>query len=101
MVRDPNAQACEPQPLVLKWAPRVVGADAGLSHVTVVCRHFGEPLEPTGKPRCFECLKVLVAVAGGVNAHNPADYAHADADILLTSPLCWAAPSDVKVLFGS
>jgi hypothetical protein len=30
---------------------RTVGVDTGLSHFRVVCRRFGEPPEPTGKPR--------------------------------------------------
>lgn len=46
-------------------------------------------------------LAVLVAAAGGVNAQNAADYARAGADILVTSAPYWAAPCDVKVLFGA
>ena len=46
-------------------------------------------------------LAVLLAVAGGVNAQNAADFARAGADILVTSAPYWAAPCDVKVLFGA
>ena len=41
----------------------------------------------------------LVAVAGGVNARNAADYARAGADILVTSAPYWAPPCDVRVCF--
>jgi molybdenum transport protein len=44
-------------------------------------------------------LAPLVAVAGGVNARNAADYARAGADILVTSAPYWAPPSDVRVTF--
>lgn len=42
----------------------------------------------------------LVAVAGGVNAGNVADYATAGADIIVTSAPYWARPADVKVTIG-
>lgn len=40
---------------------------------------------------------VRIAVAGGVNAGNAADYARAGASILVTSSPYWASPLDVKV----
>lgn len=39
-----------------------------------------------------------VAVAGGVNARNAADYARAGAHILVTSAPYWAPPADVQVV---
>lgn len=41
-----------------------------------------------------------VAVAGGVNAGNAADYVHAGARVLVTSAPYWAAPKDVQVSIG-
>lgn len=41
---------------------------------------------------------VQVAVAGGVNARNAADYARAGAHILVTSAPYWAPPADVQVM---
>ncbi len=43
-------------------------------------------------------LTSLLAAAGGVNAHNAAEYAHAGADVLVTSAPYWAPPADVKVV---
>jgi len=45
-------------------------------------------------------LVPIVAVAGGVNAANAADYARAGADILVTSAPYWAPPCDVRVSFA-
>ena len=45
-------------------------------------------------------LAPLLAVAGGVNAGNAADFARAGADILVTSAPYWAPPCDVRVSFA-
>ena len=44
-------------------------------------------------------LQVKLAPAGGVNAANAVAYAHAGADLLVSSAPYWAPPADVKVAF--
>ena len=46
-------------------------------------------------------LPVILAVAGGVNANNAADYVSAGAGLLVTSAPYHAEPKDVQVTFSA